>query len=262
MVDFIEEVDEQLRADRYRALARRTLPWFFAALAAIVIGWGGAAGYQYWRNQNIDKAAGAYDKAMTALAQGDETGAYAGFDTLAKTGPAGYKTLALLQQGNIRLAADKAVEAAALYDAAAKAAPNDILGDAARLKAALALLDTAPYAQMETRLKPLIGGGKPFDAQAREALAFAEMAAGKLPRARADFQALTLALGATDEMRQRAAAAVAMIDSGQVKTAVDVAKLAATLPPPQPQTMQLPPGAQSAPAQQAAPSQPDNRTAQ
>lgn len=261
MVDFIEEVDEQLRADRYRALARRTLPWFFAALAAIIIGWSGAAGYQYWRNQNIDKAASAYDKAMTALSQGDETGAYASFDALAKDGPAGYKTLALLQQGNIRLAADKAVEAAALYDAAAKAAPNEILADAARLKAALALLDTAPYAQLETRLKPLIGGGKPFDAQAREALAFAELAAGKTVRARTDFQALTLALGATDDMRQRAAAAVAMIDSGQAKTAVDIAKLAATLPPPAPQTMQ-PPGAQQAPDQQAAPSQPANRTAQ
>jgi len=262
VVDFIEEVDEQLRADRYRALARRTLPWFFAALAAIVIGWSGAAGYQYWRNQNIDKAAAVYDKAMTALSQGDETGAYAGFDTLSKSGPAGYKTLALIQQGNIRLAADKAVEAAALYDAAAKAAPNPILGDGARLKAALALLDTAPYAQLETRLKPLIGGGKPFDAQAREALAFAEMAAGKTAKARSDFQALTLALGATDDMRQRAATAVALIDSGQAKTAVDVAKLAATLPPPPPQTMQLPPGAQPAPDQQAAPSQPDNRTAQ
>lgn len=262
MVDFIEEVDEQLRADRYRALARRTLPWFFAALAAIVVGWSAAAGYQYWRNQNIDKAAGAYDKAMTALQGGDETGAYSALDEVAKSGPAGYKTLALLQQGNIRLAADKSVEAVALYDAAAKSAPNEILGDGARLKAALALLDSAPYAQLETRLKPLIGGGKPFDAQAREALAFAELAAGKTTRARTDFQALTLALGATDEMRQRAAMAVSLIDSGQAQTAVDTAKLAATLPPPAPQTMQLPPGGQSAPAQQAAPSQPANRTAQ
>ncbi len=243
MVDFIEEVEEQLRADRYKVLARRTLPWFLAALAAVVIGFLGAWGYQHWRNQNIDKASVAYEKALATLIQGDETGAYAAFDPIAKTGPAGYKTLALIQQGNIRLAADKPAEAATLYDAAAKAAPNEVLGDQARLKAALALLDTAPYAQLETRLKALIGVKKPFDLQAREALAFAKMAAGKTAQARADFSALTLTLGVSDSMRARAQAAIGIIDSGQAKVAVDVARLAATLPPPSQQMLQPPGGA-------------------
>jgi hypothetical protein len=258
--DFIDEVDEQLRADRYREIARKTLPWFLAAVAAVVVGFLGAWGYQHWRDQNIDKASIAYDKAMNSLVQGDETGAYAAFEPVAKNGPAGYKTLALMQQGNIRLSADKTVEAVALYDAAAKAAPNPILGDQARLKAALALLDTAPYAQEETRLKELIGAKKPYDLQAREALAFAKMAAGKTAEAKADFSALMLMLGVTDTMRQRAQSAIAVIDSGQAKVAVDVAKLSATLPPPPPQMLQQPPGG-PAPAPQDAP-QDAPRTAQ
>jgi hypothetical protein len=267
VVDFIEEVDEQVRADRYRDLARRTLPWFVAAVAAAIVGFSGAAGYQYWSNQNVAKASAAYDKAVTSLTQGDETGAYTAFEPIAKDGPAGYKTLALMQQGNIRLAADKTVEAVALYDAAAKAAPNAILGDQARLKAALALLDTAPYAQLETRLKPLIGADKSsVDLEAREALAFAKMAAGKTAEARADFASLGLMLGVTDGMKSRAQAAMAVIDGGEAKTAVEVAKLAATLPPPPPQTMQGPPGGPAA-APQGAPgpdasSQPADRTAQ
>jgi hypothetical protein len=252
VVDFIEEVEEQLRADRYKVMAQRTLPWFLAALAAVVIGWLGAWGYQTWRDQNIGKASAAYEKALNTLIQGDETGAYAAFDPIAKTGPAAYKTLALIQQGNIRLSADKADEAAALYDAAAKSAPNAILGDEARMKAALALLDTAPYAQTETRLKALIGAKKPFNLQAREALAFAKMAAGKTAEAKTDFSALTLTLGVTDSMRAQAQAAIAVIDSGQAKVAVDVAKLAATLPPPSQQMLQAPPGG-GAPDAQAAP---------
>ncbi|MBS0408354.1 MAG: tetratricopeptide repeat protein [Proteobacteria bacterium] len=264
MSDFIDEVDEQLRADRYRELARKTLPWFLAAVAAVVVGFLGAWGYQHWRDQNIDKASIAYDKATNSLLQGDETGAYAAFEPVAKNGPAGYRTLALIQQGNIRLNADKTVEAVALYDAAAKAAPNAILGDQARLKAALALLDTTPYAQEETRLKALIGPKKPYDLEAREALAFAKMAAGKTAEAKTDFSALMLMLGVTDGMRQRAQTAIAVIDSGQAKVAVDIAKLSATLPPPAPQMLQQPPGGpapQGAPAAQDAP-QDAPRTAQ
>jgi hypothetical protein len=262
--DFIDEVDEQLRADRYREIARRTLPWFLAALAAVVVGFLGAWGYQHWRDQNIDKASIAYDKAMNSLLQGDETGAYAAFEPVAKTGPAGYKTLALIQQGNIRLNADKTVEAVALYDAAAAAAPNAILGDQARLKSALALLDTAPYAQEETRLKALIGPKKPYDLEAREALAFAKMAAGKTAEAKTDFSALMLMLGVSDGMRQRARTAISVIDSGQAKVAVDIAKLSATLPPPPPQMLQQPPGGPAPAAQDGAQDAPQDasRTAQ
>ena len=242
MVDFIEEVEEQLRADRYRALARRTLPWFLAALLAIIVGFLGAWGYQTWQQKTVDKASATYDKALTALSQGDDTGAYTGFDDVAKTGPAGYKALALMQQGNIRLGADKVDEAVVLYDAAAKAAPNDVIGDLARLKAALALLDTAPYAQMQTRLSVLIGPKKPYDLRAREALAMAKLQAGKTAEARSDFSAISLMLGVTDSIRARAQAAINVIDSGQAKVAVEVARTAATLPPPAQPSLGAPPG--------------------
>lgn len=236
MVDFIEEVEEQLRSDRYRALARTWLPWFAAALAATVVGWLGVWAYNSWQDGNIARASTVYDKGLAALGQNDATGAYADFETIGKTGPSGYRTLALIQQGNIRLAGGKTDEAVALYDSAAKAAPNSAVGDLARLKSALALLDTAPYPQLDTRLSALIGPKKPFDMQAREALAIAKLAAGKMAQARADFSALMLSLGVTDAMRQRAQEAIALIDSGQAKTVVDAAATAATLPPPSPTT--------------------------
>jgi hypothetical protein len=232
VVDFIEEVEEQLRSDRYRALALRLAPWFVAALVALVAGWLGVWGWQTLQARNVGKASAAYDKALASLGQNDETGAFTALDPVAKSGPAGYKTLALIQQGDMRLGAGKTDEAVAFFDKAAATAPNPIFGDLARLKAALALMDTAPYPQIQTRLSPLIGDAKPFSLNAREALAFAKLKAGKTDDARRDFVVLGLIADASEAMRARAQAAISLIDSGQAKVAVQAAELAATLPPP------------------------------
>jgi hypothetical protein len=237
VVDFVEEVEEQLRSDRYRTFAMRAWPWFLAALLAVVIGWLAAWGYSSWRDRDIGRASIAYDKAITTLAQGDPTGAYAALQTTANSGPAGYRTLALLQQGDIRATAGKTADAVALYDAAAKAAPNNILGDFARLRAAQVLLDGTPYAQIETRLKPLIGDKKPFDLEAKEMLAMARLLAGQTAAAKSDFTALSLTLGVSQAMRARAEAAIALIDSGQAGVVASAAKAAATLPPLPPQSV-------------------------
>jgi hypothetical protein len=256
VVDFIEEVEEQLRSDRYRALARRAWPWLAALFAAVIAAFLAVWGYDSWRDRNIASASVAYDKALTELAQGDQTGAYNDFDPIARSGPAGYRTLALMEQGNIRLAARKADDAAALFDKAAKAAPNPILRDLASLRAALALLDTAPYAQVQTRLNALIGQKKPFDLPAREALAMAKLAAGKTAEARADFNALAITLGVTPSMQARAQEAVSLIDAGEGPAALAAAKMAATLPPPRPGSVpgvaSSPPTVSSSPSQGAA----------
>jgi hypothetical protein len=258
VVDFVEEVEEQLRSDRYLTLARRVLPWLIVAVVALVVGWLAVWGYNSWLDRNVASASIGYDKGITALAQGDETGAYTAFDAIGKSGPPAYKSLALIQQGNIRLAANKTEEAVAFYDAAAKAAPNAIFGDMARIKAALALLDTAPYPQLQVRLQALIGDKKPYAIQAREALALAKLLAGKTQEARGDLTALGLMLGVTDAMRARDRAAIAMIDAGESVIASHVIKTAATLPPPNPATLTAPPGAAAGAAAPGDQENPDN----
>ena len=183
VVDFVEEVEEQLRAERYATFARRGLPWFIVALVVGRRGLAGTVGLSHLgATATSPRRRSTYDKAITELAAGDEIGAYNALGPVAKNGPPAYRTLSLIQQGNIRAAADKASDAAALYDAAAKAAPSAFLGDLARLKAALVLMDTAPYPQLETRFKAIIGDNRPYDLQAREALALAKMQAGRTPR--------------------------------------------------------------------------------
>ncbi|MEO8812427.1 MAG: tetratricopeptide repeat protein, partial [Caulobacteraceae bacterium] len=243
VVDFIEEVEEQLRSDRYAGFARRALPWFALALAAVVAVWLGVWGYDNWRNRNVAQASVTYDKGLSAVASGDAAGAWTALEPIAKSGPPAYRGLALMQEGNLRAMAGKSAEAAALYDAAAKAAPNAIFRDAARLKAALILIDTTPYPQIQTRLGALIGDKKPFDLQAREGLAMARLLAGKAAQARGDFNAITLTIGVTPAMRSRAQAAIALIDAGEGGVLSAAVATAATLPPPSAATLALPPGA-------------------
>jgi hypothetical protein len=232
LVDFVEEVEERLRAERYRDLARRYLPWVAAALGAAIVGWLGVWGYDAWRDRNIGQASVVYDKAIVELAQGDTASAYDGLAPIAKDGPAGYRTLALMQQANIRFVQGKTDEAVGLYDAAAKVAPNPIFGDLARLRAAQALMDTAPYAQIETRLKALVADNRPYSLLAKEMLAMAKLEAGKAQAARGDFNAISLTLGVTPGMRARAQGAIALIDSGQAGLVGQVVRTSATMPPP------------------------------
>lgn len=231
MVDFVEEVEERLRAERYASLWRRLAPWFAAALALVIIGWLAAWGWKTLEAKDIQKASLSYDKALHAFAAGDATGGFTTLQPLAKNGPAGYRTLALLMQGDVRLSAGANREAAGLYEGAAKAAPNAVFRDLARLRAAEALMDVAPLGDVEPRLKALSGSGKPFDLLAREALAYARIQAGQTQQARSDLTAITLMLGATPAMKARAQTAIALIDSGQAAAIGPIVKAAATMAP-------------------------------
>lgn len=253
MVDLFDEVDEQLRSDRYVSLFRRLAPWVTGLFALVLLGYFAFWGYKAWQDRNLNTAASAYQKGVDALSQGDVAGAQTNFQATEKAGAPGYKTLALMQQAALAIADNKTADAAKLYDQAAAAAPNQILGDLARLRAAQALLDTAPFAQIQTRLTPLADSKRPFFVYAKEALAMAELLAGKTADARRDFTVVSLSFGAPEDMRQRAQLAIAAIDGGEAPSAVAAVKAAATMPPSPPMTLAPPVTAAPAPAGAPAP---------
>ena len=57
VVDLFEEVEEQLRSDRYRELARRIAPWATAIFAQVLIGYLGVWGYKAYQDRNLSTAA-------------------------------------------------------------------------------------------------------------------------------------------------------------------------------------------------------------
>ena len=254
MVDLFDEVEEELRSDRYRNLFRNLAPWVTGLFGLVLAGYLAFWGYRIWQDRNLASAGAAYQKGVDAVGQNDYAGAAADFQAAAKAGAPGYRTLALLQLGGLRQAAGRPDEAAKLYDEAAASAPNPIFGDLAKLRAAQALLDTTPYPQLESRLKPLADPKRPYWLYAKEALAFAKLIAGKTKDAHTDFQVIGLSLGASEDMRQRAQLAVELIDSGDAPSAVAAVKLAATMPPPAPPSLLPPP--QGPQARGAAPTTP------
>ncbi len=251
MVDVFEEVEEQLRTERYMRLAKQAAPWVGGLIAVVVVVVGGGWGWTTWQNAKADKASIGMSKAAESLQQRDEAGAFAKYGEVAQSGTGAYKALALINQAAMRADAGAADEAVKLFDQAAKAAPNPMLADFASLRAVYALLDTAPTADLEKRLAKLGADKRPFQIQAKEALAFLRLRDGKLKEARDEFVALQQNFDSTDGIRERAKAAVSMIDNGGAKTMSDAAKMAAQLPPPS--AMQLPPGLQLPPGAGGAP---------
>jgi hypothetical protein len=232
VVDVFDEVEEQLRSDRYKSLALKSLPWVGALAAVVILGAGGWMGWTSYQQSQTNKAGEAYQAALTNLEKVGPSGSFPAFEAISKTSPAVYKTLALMQMGGIRLEENKTADAVRYFDEAAKLAPNPVLADEAGLNSALALLDTAPYKDVEARLTPLMGEKSPYRVQAKEALAFAKLRNGDLVGARADFIWLATSLdNSSDEVRQRAQAARDMIDSGSAKNLPAVVKAAIALPP-------------------------------
>lgn len=237
MTDIFEEVEEQLRSERYQTLIKRSWPWVLGVAVVLLVAALAWWGYSHFREQEAAKASETYAAALDTLRQGDDAKAFTQFGEAAKTSSKGYKALALMQQGGIRMNQNKVNEAVALFDKAAEAAPDPVIGDMARLKSAFALMDTAPYAAIEERLKPLTDAKRPYRAAAREALAMAKLKAGRTKEARDDFVVLRLLPDAPDSMRERAQLAIAALDSGSVATLPQAVAEAMKAPPPAPPSL-------------------------
>ncbi len=230
MVDVFEEVEEELRSERWKRLARTWLPVVGAVLLVALIAALAWWGWQSWETSKADKASVAYQTGLESLEAGNTAAADTAFTEAAEVGNAAYKSLALQQRAGVALTNNKIPEAIAFLDEAAKADGDALLADPARLKAAMLLMDTGSLADVETRLTPLTEEGRPLRPFAQEALAMARLQSGQLPQAREVFVLLTLGQDVPDSIRQKAQAAIAMIDSGGAAGLANIVKAQAALP--------------------------------
>lgn len=232
MVDFFNEVEEDLRADQMRSLGKTYLPW---AIGAVVLAFAGAGawwGYTSMCDADTRAASLAYDKGLKALSSGDKGEADRDFGQAAKPLAQAYRSLALMQQAGVALAQNRDAQAVTSLDAAGRAAGGDrILSDQAAIKAAWLAMDTAPLSEMQSRLRPLTEKGRPYRAEAYEALAMAEFKAERFKEAKADFGAIKLMLDAPKSVADRAEMAIETIDAGGAAGVIATAKAAAALPP-------------------------------
>ncbi|WP_233190296.1 tetratricopeptide repeat protein [Brevundimonas sp. MYb31] len=225
-------------------MARTWLPIGAGLLVVALVAALGWWGWQSYVTNQADKASAAYDRGMEALQANNPSGADAAFAEAAKSGNGAYKALALMQQAGIAVTANKTQDAVKLFDDAAKAAGDPIIADAAAIKAAFLLMDTASLEDIQKRLEPLAEDKRPLHAFAQEALAMAQLQHGKTAEARQAFVQLQLGQDVPDDVRQRAQAGVQAIDSGTAAGLAAIVRAAVALPAPA-----AAPSAAAAPAQ-------------
>jgi len=107
VVDVFDEVEEEIRFDRYRTLLRRFGPWVAGALVLALLVALGVWGYQTWRQHEAAKASETYAAALEAFAAHDTTKAMGLWAEVAKSPSKGYRALALMQEGGVRQTENK-----------------------------------------------------------------------------------------------------------------------------------------------------------
>ncbi|NBB53356.1 tetratricopeptide repeat protein [Rhizobium sp. CRIBSB] len=234
MVDVFEQVEEELRSDRYKRLARTWLPVVGAVLGVALVAALGWWGWDSWQSSRANAASSAYDRGMEALQANNAAGAEAAFSEAAEKGNGAYRALALMQRAGLAVTDNRIPQAVELFDEAAKASGDPILADIASLKAVYLLMDTATLADIEARLEPLIKEGRPYRAFATEAQAMARLQNGQTAQAREALVLLQLGQDVPDPIRERAQGAIDQIDSGSAANLQSISRAQAALPAPAP----------------------------
>jgi len=234
VVDVFEQVEEELRSDRYQRLAKTWLPLVGGVLGVALLAALAWWGWDSWQSRQADQASAAYDRGMEALEAGNLRGADREFLDAQDKGNAAYKALALAQRGAIAVEENRLPQAVELFDQSARAARDPLLADAQALKAALLVIDTGSLEDVRGRLKPLMGENRPYRALAEEALAAKLLQHGQTKEARDLLGQLQIRPDVPENVRERARSSVAMIDAGALG---GVGNLVGSMPlnPPAPQ---------------------------
>jgi hypothetical protein len=169
--DIFREVDEEVRREQLQKLWERYGYLIIAAAVLLLVAVGGWRAYQWWENKKAMEIGTAFDAAINLSQQGKHEEAEAAFAKIAQDGTASYRMLARLTEA-AELARRDSKAATAIYDAlAADSSIDRSFRDLAALRAALLLVDSAPYNEMQSRLEPLTASDRAFRHSARAALA-------------------------------------------------------------------------------------------
>ena len=218
MSDIFQEVDEEVRREKLQQLWERHSNLIIALALLVVLAVGGWRGYQWWDNQKAAESGAAFEAAV-ALGDADKPAeAQAAFAKLANDGTSGYRTLARFREAAALTKTDAAAAVKA-YDAlAADSAIGRNLQDAAAVRAGLILVDTAPLAELTTRLEPLTTADRPFRHIARELLALSAYKAGDKAAAQKWFDLIATDTDTPAGTRQRIEVLMTLAGAEKAKT--------------------------------------------
>jgi hypothetical protein len=214
MADIFEEVEEDLRRDRYERLAKKYGGVVIAGLVAIVVA---TAGYVLWKNWHAARQQAATLQLAEAVdGAGPGAASAAGIPALelaAKEAPSGVSGLARFYEAGVKARAGDAAGAVALYDAlAGDGSLPGLYRDLAELLSVQQQAGTGDAKALSLRLARLGAEGGPWRFSARELDGLLASRAGDKARAKTVFQQLADDKDAPAGLRARAAELAAFFD--------------------------------------------------
>lgn len=211
MVDVFDEVEEELRKERYMQMLRSWGPWVLGAAVTVIAGVAGYQGWRAWQENQSAQASAQFADARALHEAGQTDGALEAYALLASDGPRGYATLSLLHQAALASEAGDNAEAARLYEEAGQRSPVALIRDLARYQSAVAGFDTLSSDDLALRLDPLVSGGGGFALLSRELIGAAALRDERWSEARRQYEFVQLSIDASEAMRSRARDALAVI---------------------------------------------------
>ena len=204
MSDIFQEVEEDVRRERYEEIWKKYGNYIMAAAALLVVA---VAGYQAWKNYDLterQKISDRFRVASQSAQAGNAPKAEADFAALVKDAPSGYATLAKFHLAGANLAQGKR-DAAVTILRELTAESDPIVSGTARLKLAWLMADASPKTEVASLLQPLTADDNPWRFAALEVLAYVDLKDGVRAQALAEYQKLAQETGAPASLRQRAA---------------------------------------------------------
>ena len=201
----LREVDEALREDEMRGLAKR---YGVPAGVALVLGLAALGGWLWWNEAQKD-AAGERGEQLTVALDRVEAGNLDAAKTqlapLAAENSGGTAAAAKLLQGGIALEQGRKADAVKLFgEVAADGDAPQPFRDLATLRKVAANFDAMPPAEVVKRLKPLAVPGKPWFGPAGELLGLAYLKQGNDKLAGPLFASIARDKEAPETLRRRA----------------------------------------------------------
>lgn len=247
MSDIFQEVEEDVRKERYEQLWKKYGNYVIGAAALLVIAVGGYQAWNAYDSSQRQAVSDQFEAALKVAQSGKAPEAEAQFTELSKSGYTGYATLSKFNLVGVYLAQAKRDPAVTLLRELTES-PDDVVSSVARLRLAWLEADARPRAEIQTILEPLTAAENPWRFAAAEVLAYSELKSGSRPQAENDFLNLSQEPLAAPGLRQRASAILAYLKANPGVTTIPAAAGGAT---PAPAATPAPP----APAPTPAPTQ-------
>jgi len=205
VADIFQEVDEDLKQERYLKLWRKYGAYVVGAAVALVLGTASIVGWREYQAAQRAEEGGRYEAALTLARYGKSEQALAAFAALGADSGAGYVALAGLQEAALKAKEGDMAGAVAVYERlTADASVDGVLRDMATLLAVLYSLDSGDPAALAARLAPLTTDSNPWRFSALELRGLLALKSGDVQAARAVFTRLVDDPAAPPAVRQRA----------------------------------------------------------